>query len=295
MSGDTLNWFEQFPTSDLLFDNSEDDSDFRFALGYLTDAPGIVPTVIAETVFFGFSSMLFLAAFCIVLRSSKKDGFNSRKLVIPICGCLMFIISILHWTLQVFYLENGPLRAIACSKHSYTMTSNLSCLEPKTSTGLLNSSGYIAQILLSLNVILGDIVVLWRVYAAWNQRRWVLIACGLSSISTIVVTVTAISNVGYPALDVDDSSISIVIQSSSLLSNVLATALIAIKSWCHRRDISVLLHTTTRRTMVESVLSLLFESGIVYSCLWFCVRFQPTSSASHRRKLTLIPFSSCTF
>lgn len=234
---------------------------------------------IAETVFFGISSTLFLAAFCIVLRSRKlgMGTFTVRNAVIPFCSGLMFIISVAHWSIEVFLLHEN-----FCAGYYHNPDcSSIDALNPINILVLSNLS------LLSFNIVLSDIIVLWRVYATWDRKRWVLIVCSISIVCTITFTIAFLTSAKITSpseLDADTSSGSpftsfgllglngnisgLVSQASSLVFNILATALIALKSWRHRRDIVISPSVTIRRTMVERVLALLIESGMVYTFIW---------------------------
>jgi len=269
LSGIALNWpAENINVAHLAGLNSL----LMIVIDQVYNAPEFLLTTIAETVFFGLSSMLFLVAFCIIMRS-KNRIFSIRSSVVPCCSCLMFSISTVHWSLQLYYLENGNLCLSGCSAVD--------------NTRLYNSILVAKLVLLYINIILSDIVVLWRVYAAWDQRRWVLIVCIVLSLSTIASTVvflviytipyngfnpvfsnTLISSELNVKAGFDGSIFGTVVQTTSLLSNVLATVLIAFKAWRHRWEITVVIRTATRRTMVERVLALLVDSGMVYSCIW---------------------------
>ncbi|RDX42098.1 hypothetical protein OH76DRAFT_1363399, partial [Lentinus brumalis] len=54
----------------------------------------------------------------------------------------------------------------------------------------------------------------------------------------------------------------------SLLTNTVATMLIAYRAWCHRRLILSYLKGTSPRTQVERTLALLVESGVLFCAFW---------------------------
>ncbi|KAI0739960.1 hypothetical protein C8Q80DRAFT_206216 [Daedaleopsis nitida] len=140
-------------------------------------------------------------------------------------------------------------------------------------------------IILAVNVVLGDAVVWWRVWTIW-PRSLIVRAAGL-----ILLTAT----LAMGLLDVNDSCppsafepllyynlaqvppgalfqknlFGLTASVLSLATNMVATALVWIKAWEHRKFIaSVNLGRTSR---VERALALLIESGSVYCILWMLV------------------------
>jgi len=276
MSGLAINWSELLDTNDMSGDLSSRtylyrvDGQVNILLATNYDLPSI-----AETVLLGVSSTLFLIALNAFQRS--RTQFNTRSAVIPCCACLMFIIAVVHWCIEIYLLGtqvcfaySGVLNTSACPsfwQSDFTSTIPLTLLS-----------------LLSLNVLLSDAVVLWRVYTAWDRRRWVLVLCCILSLCTLTLTIAYMANVNIDSLVLatgsvviadlpnpgfDGSKLGIAILSSSLFSNICATVLVAFKAWRYRKEIgNRLQNISTRRTMVERVFALLLESGLVYSFIW---------------------------
>jgi len=191
----------------------------------------------------------------------------------------MFSVALAHWSITVSNLieslEDQICTLIKPGQCDLTTASNIS-VKP--------------IIFLSLNVVLSDIVVLWRVYAAWDRRYWVLALCSLLPMCTLTLTIIFIKNavlfnngsiqdtfVTYSHSGFENTELGIAVLTASLLSNVCATTLIALKAWHHRREISRM-NAMTRRTLVERVLTLLIESGFVYSCIWVLYVISSTSN-----------------
>ncbi|KAK0472287.1 hypothetical protein IW261DRAFT_816771 [Armillaria novae-zelandiae] len=129
----------------------------------------------------------------------------------------------------------------------------------------------------SINIVLGDSIVIWRAWTLWSRKTWVIIT------SATLLTGTTAAAIGLvrafatapPGISVFDnaslSSWAIAFIASTLVTNVWATTLVAYRTWTHSKIIREItgegLRDRFRRQ--NGVLSLLIESGIFYSTTWF--------------------------
>ncbi|KZV59314.1 hypothetical protein PENSPDRAFT_595681 [Peniophora sp. CONT] len=127
---------------------------------------------------------------------------------------------------------------------------------------------------------MSDSIVLWRLYAVWDRARSIL-AFGLVLLITTfalnVANIVAEENPFAPFVNDQDSedvmtygrrSVGLAAAFFSLASNMCATALVGLKIWLHRRRFPMHVRCGSRRTMVERVMELLVDSGVVYTAIW---------------------------
>ncbi|RPD54194.1 hypothetical protein L226DRAFT_572094 [Lentinus tigrinus ALCF2SS1-7] len=149
---------------------------------------------------------------------------------------------------------------------------------------------------LTVNVVIGDSVVWWRAWVLWPGSRVVRSVCIIMILLTTVMgimdtrdacTVVPVGiSVAMPTSAImwllvatratygtmfSGNAWGIAAALSSLLTNVVATTLIAYRAWEHRRIIISYFRGSPRHTQVERTLALLVESGLLYCALWVCI------------------------
>ncbi|RPD71239.1 hypothetical protein L226DRAFT_204913 [Lentinus tigrinus ALCF2SS1-7] len=144
---------------------------------------------------------------------------------------------------------------------------------------------------LTVNVIIGDAIVWWRAWVLWSDHRIVLYTWCTLILATMVTgivdtkdacmpeaTLFSITSPFAPGSEVlsigslfgaDGWGIAAAIL--SLLTNMVATILIAYRAWEHRLFIMSHLKGCSTRSQVERTLALLVESGILYCALWVII------------------------
>ncbi|KAI0707437.1 hypothetical protein C8T65DRAFT_740370 [Cerioporus squamosus] len=157
---------------------------------------------------------------------------------------------------------------------------------------------------LTVNVLIGDSIVWWRAWVLWPNSRVVRLGC---IIMILLTTSTGIMNtrdacsVHAQVLhsgsekfittqpEIVGATSGIIFSGDvwgmaaglcSLLTNTVATALIAYRAWEHRRIILSYLNSSSPRTQVERTLALLVESGVFYCALWLVIAVYEFSSLS---------------
>lgn len=140
----------------------------------------------------------------------------------------------------------------------------------------------VTDLLYAYMCLLGDSVIIWRVYAFWGQgaQRWVLILpwamLGGSTISSVLLTYCA-ARLGTEIVDgsfqkpLFCKGVQTASYSMGFATTTVATILIAIKTWEYRRTIKPMVNSAGRMTQVEKVMTLLVESGVLY-LLFFLVQ-----------------------
>ncbi|KAL1678495.1 hypothetical protein EV122DRAFT_278071 [Schizophyllum commune] len=109
-----------------------------------------------------------------------------------------------------------------------------------------------------VNFIISDAVVVWRAWVLWHEE--------LLGLSSLALSCLAIFNPGYSPVN-NNYMMCIPL----LITNLVATSSIGIRAWQHRRDMGALLGVKRRRTSVERIMLLLFESGVLYCSLWIVI------------------------
>ncbi|KAI0313217.1 hypothetical protein OF83DRAFT_573163 [Amylostereum chailletii] len=143
------------------------------------------------------------------------------------------------------------------------------------------STGFVADVLAAVVSIINDSIVLWRACVIWGMHKgmcifsvvlilvqicsWVVYTIGIVVFDTVPVTPAFFRPLGSPSAFDDLTALAF---SVSLAANVWATAMVAYKTWKHRRDVRRYLNNRTRKSAVEAVFLLLVESGVVYALLW---------------------------
>ncbi|KAJ3852589.1 hypothetical protein EV368DRAFT_82373 [Lentinula lateritia] len=125
-----------------------------------------------------------------------------------------------------------------------------------------------------MNYLLSDAIVLWRAWILYDDRlylRILLILCGLGSLigvsldSAFVLKQAFSNGIGEAAAL---TKIRVLMPVMLLITNSIATSIIAFKVWEYRRSIKINLGNQKRKTSVEQVLILLLETGLVYCACW---------------------------
>lgn len=126
---------------------------------------------------------------------------------------------------------------------------------------------------LSINIVLSDIIVLWRICIIWSRNRAVV---GISVFLSLLIIVTYIicnvrevlQELGSSSPDVSTDIIGPIAFSASLFSNLWTTCMVAYRTWRFYSRIRNDLEHSTKRDAAENILALLVESGALYSILW---------------------------
>ncbi|KAI0317256.1 hypothetical protein OF83DRAFT_1172165 [Amylostereum chailletii] len=224
--------------------------------GAIASIRRFIPAVVSETGLFGIFTLLFLQSTYILLHKDLRT--RSVRWMLVVTG-LMYTLSAAHW---------GTI-----------LSGLLTILRHPESTDVAASHkmGIIATATAELSLLLGDAVVVWRVWILWGRNRFVLITCSLLFLSTTAMMIVALyqdatlsptgrNTLGYVnGIYLGTSAVASF--SLSLTTNLWSTALIAYKAWEYRSNISANILQDNRKNMVEKVFTLLMESGALYSSL----------------------------
>ncbi|KAG7090486.1 hypothetical protein E1B28_009600 [Marasmius oreades] len=137
-----------------------------------------------------------------------------------------------------------------------------------------NNLDSVKQVILPLEIVVGDSIVIWRAWALSGGNRKIvviplLLLIGSAGCSFAFLGCFAQND--WPIVNPDTcNSIEISAFSLSIATNTSATIIIGYKFWRYRQAVGRFLSTcyANRQPRVGKILILLLESGIIYSVLW---------------------------
>ncbi|KAI0066712.1 hypothetical protein BV25DRAFT_1420265 [Artomyces pyxidatus] len=202
--------------------------------------------LIAETILFGILSCLISLSTYLLLWRPRTPG-TVLMLVVTVS---MYIAAIMHWSAYLsvtIYYFTDPLHASFAQENTNNPRQTL------VSLGV------------AANVVFSDVIVIWRAWILCDKETWVL----LTSITLLLATtIGAALNLLYghvlAASYATTVAWPVVTAVITLVTNIWATALVARKTWLHRRFIRENMREGTRRTRVELSLTIIVESGAIY-------------------------------
>ncbi|KAI0311867.1 hypothetical protein OF83DRAFT_712428 [Amylostereum chailletii] len=133
-------------------------------------------------------------------------------------------------------------------------------------------------VLSQINILLSDAIVLWRACLVWNWHRGVVCVTVLFLVSMFGLNIfyiltevttyfpTTAPGSRLPAAS-DFADVDVALFSLSACTNVWATSMVACRAWIHRREISRYFQKQAPKSVVENVMVLLVESGVIYSII----------------------------
>ncbi|KAK1219107.1 hypothetical protein PQX77_018191 [Marasmius sp. AFHP31] len=238
--------------------------------------PGIATVILYHTIgllcqtfFFGIYASLTIYSTYFMLTTGFKNGVRKTLFLISM---FTFLVSAIFWATKTIDL----IRLIAV---------NLIGHQPAPSiTNWATHAGLISGAFVLMNYALTDAVVFWRAWilcsADFRRILYVplfFLCCAFMSISATVVVRITIQCIPHQDATTTDPRVKSLTRAIdilqvanlafSLLLNVSATAIIAVKAWRFRQwvkfDFSAL---KSRRTRGEKIMAILVESGLLY-CL----------------------------
>ncbi|KAL1661663.1 hypothetical protein GGF50DRAFT_60637 [Schizophyllum commune] len=197
---------------------------------------------------YGVQTALFLAALVAMARQETHTLFMKAAV-----SSLFLSSSVVAVANIVFYLVQTP-------SFGYDLDRIYN---------LLLALNIVTDVFPRFNFVVSDAIVAWRAWVLWPDNRWiksVLILCVLGSLAGVTVEcvwtaqdVMGENNVRLRAL---------MVTMPLLLTNVVATTLVAAKVWYYRREIKSAIGSWRKASQVEKVLVLLLESGCAYCLIW---------------------------
>ncbi|KAF9068135.1 hypothetical protein BDP27DRAFT_1364300 [Rhodocollybia butyracea] len=182
----------------------------------------------------------------------------------------MYVLSTLDWAIDVRRVWTDLKISIPAE-----------LLSPPRDESKLNTINLLMRIIQSITnnicVVISDLVVCWRVCVVYRwDKRIIMTAVVLMLALFTTVFVCNLTQIGvdFPnavhlhLLAPSQVSIDITAFTFSTLVNAWATLMVGLRAWKSRREIQLQLANGSRKSFAENVLTLLMESGIIYTILW---------------------------
>ncbi|KAF7363722.1 hypothetical protein MSAN_01030000 [Mycena sanguinolenta] len=238
---------------------SEIDASFLYRYG--RDLTEDVVGLVTETTLVTIYGVLFALA----MYSFHRRGFKSRvSFVMLFLVVYLYLAAVVLWGLYIAqYLMNV---------HDLLMTSNIPLPDRFVLADAHASSLSIPQmVLFTSNMILGDFIVIWRVWAIYHRTRQVVVLPCITlaaALAFALVDTVCLRRSGVGSDACGNSSL--ISWAFSLATNVLCTILIGVKAWKHRQITRELQTEGTAHKYRGTgfILSVLVESGLIYCLLW---------------------------
>ncbi|PIL25600.1 hypothetical protein GSI_11348 [Ganoderma sinense ZZ0214-1] len=226
------------------------------------------PDILAQAV--GFSSDIDVLFGTICRRGVRRSLAAIQLFAVT----ALLVSTTIYWAVVVLQLLNNLFSdpdAVVDTGHKHDSSLRAQC---------------IGTAMLTVNIILSDLVVWWRVWVLWNDSRalyrWLAYTCGGILLSTTFATGVVDTNFSCHAKGgfmYGGLPVGTVASIFSLATNLFATVLTAYKAWVHRRCVrSHGASGSSRSTQVENIFALLIESGALYCTLWIVVVVWQTGS-----------------
>ncbi|KAL1746660.1 hypothetical protein HDZ31DRAFT_33635 [Schizophyllum fasciatum] len=203
-----------------------------------------------DYVFYGMQGTLFAAAVASLLHREKKTPFILLTItMLFICSTIEVIVGVKYYLLQL---------PAAYGDTAINLGSKLDDLNIALAVSA------------RMNYILSDAIVVWRAWVLWKESECVkrgLCLCMLGTfVGTVIECVWSLQSTFSGEVEMMKQTLAMTIP--LLLTNVVATTLIAVQCWYYRRDVKGRLGLFTHTTTVEKAIVVLAESGLVICLVW---------------------------
>ncbi|KAJ7478702.1 hypothetical protein B0H11DRAFT_2194269, partial [Mycena galericulata] len=223
---------------------------------------GVVGTI-TQTIFFSAYGIFFAVA----LYSIFRKGLRSRAAIIMLLVVVyLYVASAAIWAMSVWAILTKIVGLLMVPDVPFSDRGKL------VNAAVLKVSG-IQEAIFNFNMVVGDSVVVWRTWAVYQHRvqRRILVILAPSTLLllTFIFTIidTACSNYqgAGPLPGVCNEPLPIG-WGLSAATNITCTIVIGLKARQHRKTTRLL--GKHSRMSGEKALSILFDSGFIYSLLW---------------------------
>ncbi|KAF7346171.1 hypothetical protein MSAN_01843900 [Mycena sanguinolenta] len=221
--------------------------------------------IISETIFLSIYGVFFALAVYSILRR----GLRSRISIIMLLVVMyLFGASMVQWVVDLFQLIKNF--------HNLFTTTDVPIPDRiDLAVDTFEKFALLQELLFVLNMIIADAVVIWRTWAVWQGRiAAIVMPCVLLLAAFVFVLIDITCNAydgtkPLPGGGVICPQASKTVWALSVTTNIVCTLLIGFKAWQHRKMMKQLnMGRKVRGMSIENILSLLVESGFIYSFLW---------------------------
>ncbi|KAJ6460211.1 hypothetical protein C8R45DRAFT_1221099 [Mycena sanguinolenta] len=229
------------------------------------DIMRLVVLTIVESIFCSAYGIFFAVA----VYSIFRKGLKSRAAIIMLCVVVyLYASSVAQWAINVW--------TVLQSIHSLLMVPGVP-IGDRIDLGntTLEKTNIPIEALWVFNMIIGDSVVIWRTWAVYMHR---VLAILIPSILLLMSLTFGLIDLG--CMSYEEKSVSLPAVCTypatgfigwifSVATNISCTILIGLKARQHRKITRQLdLTARSHRMSADKILSLLVESGAIYTLLW---------------------------
>ncbi|KAF9469465.1 hypothetical protein BDZ94DRAFT_1242486, partial [Collybia nuda] len=212
------------------------------------------------TFIYGISVLLFLQSITVYI--TRKQSTRSQH--------WMFLISTITFILGTINESTVILETVIFIRAAFSMDRNTSPLEKyQVALKLMAKPNTIYQLVSACEILFSDCIIVWRAFVLLQYRRWLVIVPSLLLLCTFATDILffwKLSKYAEIGLNQWENTISSIMISLSLATNIIATMLIFHVYWMYRKEMTSALGVR-RATQAERILSLLIESGVIFCLL----------------------------
>ncbi|KAF7373808.1 hypothetical protein MSAN_00592500 [Mycena sanguinolenta] len=242
------------------------DADALLLKGYGQITISDVLGILFEGVFCGAYGIFFALA----VYSIRQRGFRTRRaMIMALVVVYLYAASVTAWAVDCYIAFKDI--------HSLYMTTEIPLPDREDlAFDTFNKFVGVQETIFVFNAIVADAVVIWRTWAIYGGRITAIVTpCVLLLTAFVFALVDVTCNFYHGSTPLPGAN-SVCVQSQkivwafSLATNVVCTLFIAFKAWEHRKTMKQLnfIGKKYHGMSAENILSLLVESGFIYSLLW---------------------------
>ncbi|KAF9032454.1 hypothetical protein BDZ89DRAFT_1063359 [Hymenopellis radicata] len=205
-----------------------------------------------ELAFYGFYAATALMSAALLLHKGLRGSY--ARIGLLLVTIVMFGLSTGHvYISSIFNIIAFP-----------TLTSDPAGYNPQWLIDRSNRLRTDAQIIRRIDYFISDAVVVWRTWCIYYDNAWVRAYLALVLVATGATSIAC----GILQGKVDGLVTNFLGTFCLLVTNFSTTALCGYKVWYYRRFIKSAYAGRRRKTLVENVLLILVESGMLYCIFW---------------------------
>ncbi|EIM79225.1 uncharacterized protein STEHIDRAFT_173208 [Stereum hirsutum FP-91666 SS1] len=227
---------------------------------YPRDIRIAMQSTVVDGVFYGiFACLIIMSTYTLVSQGLRQSYARIILLAVTIS---MFAISTAHLIITTLsFLIQWPYICATVAPDSFYAQ--------------LEWMNIAIDVMGRTQYFISDCVVVWRAWVIWYDKRWIRMFLLFSLLGTAVTgSVLVVLNVREIKFDNHYTALewNMLGTFGLFVTNFGATIAIAVKAWLFRRSVKEFLNRGSSKSKVESVLTLLVESGAVY-CIYWVVEF----------------------
>ncbi|KAL1730163.1 hypothetical protein EV714DRAFT_272936 [Schizophyllum commune] len=216
-----------------------------------------IKAISVEMAILGFHGALFLMSAYLLVLKGLRTSLARRWLLLM--TTLMFAISV---------------ASVVCATDFYVRSiDNYSLDDLPVDRALMLRESVTSNFGLRINLLLSDIIVVWRAWVLWPDSLWarLIMAVALFGsvggviVSSIFLFLAKLTDVAF----LDWLNTSPILTVPLFFTNIVACVMVGIKVWDYRQNVKAYIgNAGNHGASIERTLLLILESGVVYCLLW---------------------------